>query len=139
MDPHLIGETAASVVSLFWTLCSVLFTIAGRKVGALSVNAIRIMMAVGLLGAAHLLIFGTAVPASTNIPLKAGWNMVGYPSFTQRGVSSAFSGAPAGWRVQNYSATGTHNLRDMAGSDLMQRGCAYWVYMPADWTWTVPR
>jgi drug/metabolite transporter (DMT)-like permease len=57
-----IGEIAALVVSVLWTACSVLFAAAGRRIGALSVNAYRIAMAVGLLGAAHFIRFGTFAP-----------------------------------------------------------------------------
>lgn len=64
MASGLVGETAAIVVSLFWTFCSILFAIAGKRVGSLSVNAIRIVMAIGLLGAAHLVLFGTIDPAA---------------------------------------------------------------------------
>jgi drug/metabolite transporter (DMT)-like permease len=64
MDPHLIGSTAAIVVSLFWTFCSIFFAIAGKRVGVLSVNALRIVMAIGLLGATHIILFGTIMPAA---------------------------------------------------------------------------
>ncbi len=57
-----VGEAAAVVVSVLWTTCSILFAAAGRRMGALSVNAYRIAAAVGLLGAAHLLRFGTLAP-----------------------------------------------------------------------------
>jgi len=61
-----IGEIAAVVVSVLWTTCSILFAAAGRRIGALSVNAYRIAMAVGLLGGVHLLWFGTLVPAASD-------------------------------------------------------------------------
>lgn len=60
-----VGEIAALVVSVLWTACSVFFAAAGRRIGALSMNAYRIAMAVGLLGGVHLLRFGTFVPAAT--------------------------------------------------------------------------
>jgi drug/metabolite transporter (DMT)-like permease len=62
MATELIGETSAIVVSFLWTTCSILFAYAGKRIGALSVNAIRIIMALGMLGAAHILIFGTIIP-----------------------------------------------------------------------------
>lgn len=62
MQSQLMGQIAALAVSVLWTTCSILFAAAGRRIGALSVNAYRIVMAVGLLGAAHLAIFGTVVP-----------------------------------------------------------------------------
>jgi drug/metabolite transporter (DMT)-like permease len=62
MESHLIGETAALVTAALWTTCSILFAAAGRRIGALSVNAYRIAMAVALLGLAHLVVFRTIVP-----------------------------------------------------------------------------
>lgn len=59
---HLIGETAAVGTAALWTTCSILFASAGRRIGALSVNAYRILMAVALLGCAHLVVFRTLVP-----------------------------------------------------------------------------
>lgn len=61
-----VGEISALLVSMLWTTCSVLFAAAGRRIGALSVNAYRIIMAVGLLGAVHLMRFGTLVPVASD-------------------------------------------------------------------------
>ncbi len=66
MDSPLIGETAAVIVSLFWTLCSILFTVAGRRAGVLSLNAIRIVMAIPLLCSAHIIVFGTVLPSANS-------------------------------------------------------------------------
>ena len=66
MTSHLIGETAAVCTSALWTTCSILFASAGRRIGALGVNAYRIVMAVGLLGAAHIILFGTIVPPASS-------------------------------------------------------------------------
>jgi drug/metabolite transporter (DMT)-like permease len=66
MSLNLMGETAAIVTSVMWTTCSILFSYAGRRFGALSVNAYRIIMAVGLLGGAHILVLGTIVPQANN-------------------------------------------------------------------------
>jgi len=66
MAVELIGESAAIIVSFLWTTCSILFAYAGRRIGALSVNAVRIIMAVGLLGSAHIIFFGTIVPEANS-------------------------------------------------------------------------
>lgn len=66
MAPELLGESAAIIVSFLWTTCSILFAYAGKRIGALSVNAVRIVMAVGLLGAAHIIVFGTILPEANN-------------------------------------------------------------------------
>jgi drug/metabolite transporter (DMT)-like permease len=66
METQLIGESAALITSVMWTLCSILFAYAGRRIGALSVNSIRIVMAVGLLGSSHILLLGTIVPQANS-------------------------------------------------------------------------
>jgi len=64
MELHIIGEIAAIVVSLFWSLCSILFAYAGKRIGVWSLNAIRMLMALGLLSAAHIIVLGTIIPAA---------------------------------------------------------------------------
>lgn len=66
MTSHLIGETAAVCTAALWTTCSILFAAAGRRIGALSVNAYRIAMAVVLLGAAHVILHGSVVPSANS-------------------------------------------------------------------------
>jgi drug/metabolite transporter (DMT)-like permease len=60
-----MGEAAALVTAALWTSCSILFAAAGRRIGPLSVNAYRIVMAVALLGATHLALFRTIVPPAS--------------------------------------------------------------------------
>ena len=66
MDHHLLGQLAAITTAFLWTMNSVLFAAAGRRIGALAVNAIRIAMAVGFLVLAHLLLFGSFTPDANN-------------------------------------------------------------------------
>ena len=66
MDPNILGETAAVATSCLWTINSLFFTSAGRRIGALSVNAYRIIIAVGFLVIAHAVLLGTIVPIATN-------------------------------------------------------------------------
>ena len=46
MDIYLIGQIAAILTSALWTLNSILFASAGKKIGSVSVNAFRIIFAV---------------------------------------------------------------------------------------------
>lgn len=64
--PGVIGETAAVATAVLWTACAILFASAGRRIGALSVNAFRIVMAVALLTLAHTAFFGYPVPRATD-------------------------------------------------------------------------
>jgi len=66
MEQQLIGESAAILTSVMWTTCSILFAYAGKKIGALSVNAIRIIIAIGFLGAAHILLIGSIIPLANS-------------------------------------------------------------------------
>lgn len=45
----MIGETAAVATSCLWSIGSIFFTSAGRKIGPLSLNAYRSVIAVGFL------------------------------------------------------------------------------------------
>ncbi|TET65890.1 DMT family transporter [Candidatus Bathyarchaeota archaeon] len=66
MDWALIGQIAALITSCLWTFNSVFFTEAGRRIGSLSVNAYRIVIAVGLLCVAHIILLGNLFPAASN-------------------------------------------------------------------------
>jgi len=65
MDPHLIGETAALCTSMLWTMSSILLASAGKRIGALSVNTVRISIAIVLIIATHFIIFGRVFPMAT--------------------------------------------------------------------------
>jgi len=58
----LIGESAAVTTSLFWTVSSIYFTSASKRIGWLGVNAYRTIMAIGLLAVTHLALLGTLIP-----------------------------------------------------------------------------
>ena len=62
MVSQLVGEAAAITTSVMWTICSILFAYAGRRIGALSVNSTRLLMAICLLAITHLLLLGTIIP-----------------------------------------------------------------------------
>jgi drug/metabolite transporter (DMT)-like permease len=73
METHFIGEAAGLATAALWTSCSILFASAGRRIGPLSVNAYRIVMAAVLLGLAHLVLFGTILPPAD----RAQWFYMG--------------------------------------------------------------
>jgi drug/metabolite transporter (DMT)-like permease len=64
MDSYFFGMTAAVFVSFLWTLNSILFSEAGKRIGSATVNAFRIIVAVLLLGVTHIILFGTIIPAA---------------------------------------------------------------------------
>jgi hypothetical protein len=77
-----------------------------------------------------------AVPASTVINLWTGWNLVGYPSMTNRLASVTLPGVAD--HVGVYSAVSPY-VTDYTNKALvtMSNGNAYWVHVTADTTWTV--
>ena len=66
MDLNLIGQTAAILTAVLWTGNSLLFTAAGKRIGSLSVNAYRIILAVGFLIITHFILLGTLIPMATH-------------------------------------------------------------------------
>jgi len=57
-----VGELAALFAALSWTFASTLFTSAGRRIGALNLNAFRIVIGASLLSIAHFFLYGSFFP-----------------------------------------------------------------------------
>jgi len=66
------------------------------------------------------------VPFETQINLKAGWNLLGYPSFIERTVSNALS-TVAYERIEGYADLPPENLKLYNDNDSMQPGYGYWI------------
>ncbi len=62
-----IGQLAALLTALCYTISSIFFTYAGRQVGALVSNRVRLVMAVLLLGGIHWAIYGSPIPAAAGV------------------------------------------------------------------------
>lgn len=82
LDPTLMGDTAAVITSCLWTGSSILFTTAGRRIGFLSVNAYRSLMAALLLVLAHIFFLGSVLPAVSN----AQWFWMGLSGVIGLGI-----------------------------------------------------
>lgn len=67
-----MGELAALGTSLAWSFSSILFTLAGRRVGSAVVNRTRLVIAVVYLSAAHLVLYGKLWPLEAG-PARWGW------------------------------------------------------------------
>lgn len=67
-----LGESAALLTSVCWSLNSVCFTVAGRRVGSASVNLSRLLMALVLLLLVHWAFYGNP------FPLQAGHTRLGW-------------------------------------------------------------
>lgn len=67
-----LGESAALLTSLCWSLNSVCFTVAGRRVGSAAVNLLRLLMAWAVLLVVHQLVFGQVFPFQAG-GARLGW------------------------------------------------------------------
>ena len=67
-----MGELAGLATSLFWSLTSIQFTLAGRRIGSRAVNRLRLVLAVFFLSLAHLVIYGEIWPVHAE-PYRWGW------------------------------------------------------------------
>ena len=65
MNSSFLGETAAVITSALWTVSSLFFTAAGKRIGSLSVNAYRTVIAVGLLLVTQFVLLGTILPLAS--------------------------------------------------------------------------
>ena len=66
------GEGAALLTALCWSLNSVCFTVAGRRVGSAAVNIGRLLMAWVALVLVHLTLYGSAFPLQAG-GVRLGW------------------------------------------------------------------
>jgi drug/metabolite transporter (DMT)-like permease len=67
-----MGELAAFATSICWSLTSVQFTLAGRRIGSTVVNRVRLVMAVVFLSLAHLVLHGQPWPIDAEL-FRWGW------------------------------------------------------------------
>jgi hypothetical protein len=72
----------------------------------------------------------------TEIPLKAGWNFVGYPTQTTETVGNALWGTGAD-RVEVFDATDPYRLKEAGSTYIMKPGEGYGVHVVADSIWTI--
>lgn len=78
----MLGESAALLTSGLWAVSSIFFTSSGRRIGSFSVNAYRIVLAVGLLASAHVILLGTLLPIATS----AQWLWMGISGIIGLGI-----------------------------------------------------
>ena len=78
------------------------------------------------------------VPTETTIYLKAGWNLIGFPSFNSTYSLVDLKAQTGATRVEGYDASAPpYFLRKLQDSDTLQAGQGYWVYLTQDTTWTL--
>jgi drug/metabolite transporter (DMT)-like permease len=82
MAAPLIGETAALIAAVLWTVNAILFSAAGKRIGSVGVNAFRILVAVVFLVVTHIIILGTLIPAANS----AQWFWLGVSGIVGLGI-----------------------------------------------------
>lgn len=84
----------------------------------------------------NLTVVGT-VPIVTEITHTDGWNLVGYPSFTNRTIAYALSSKI--WdRVEGYNnSSNPYQLKELLDTDYMTAGEGYWVHFSTSGVWRV--
>lgn len=83
------------------------------------------------------LVVGDVKTQATMVKLKYGWNMVGYPSFTNRTVLDALVGVPYE-RLEGFDPLAMpHRLRILSPSDILSPGTAIWIRVSQECWWTV--
>jgi hypothetical protein len=73
---------------------------------------------------------------STNIPLSAGWNLVGFPTQTNETVANAMWGTGAD-RVMVCDISEPYHIKEAGPTYLLRPGEGYWVHVPFDTVWIV--
>ena len=69
MGPEQIGVAAGLATSVSWVASAIAFTAAARRLGAVGVNAARLLFAVVMLGVTHRVLFGTYWPETGHAQL----------------------------------------------------------------------
>ena len=99
-------------------------------------NTMGLWVNITIVGDGYLNISGYN-PTSMTITLKAGWNLVGYPSLcTNMTVSDAFLGTSVDI-VEVFDSYRVYKTRVMEPSEVMKPGNGYWVHSTVDCVWAV--
>ncbi len=72
MNLPIAGELAAVGTSIMWSVTALLFSLSSRRMGSLVVSQSRLLFALVLLAALHLLLEGSLFPFTTE-PFRWGW------------------------------------------------------------------
>lgn len=77
------------------------------------------------------------VPLISTIELKAGWNLVGFPSFNMNYTVAGLRAETGATGVEGFDAHSPYFLKALEDTDALLAGHGYWVCVPADAVWTV--
>lgn len=77
------------------------------------------------------------VPTVTRIHHALGWNLVGYPSFTNLTIESALEGKLWDTVEAFDNSSIPFHLKELSGLDMMTAGHGYWINFSSGGVWTV--
>lgn len=78
------------------------------------------------------------VPITTTIQLRAGWNLIGFPSFNSAYTVGDLKAVTGATRVEGFdSAAPPYFLQVLQNGDALQTGYGYWVTVNASVLWIV--
>lgn len=84
--------------------------------------------------------YNGTIPTSTVIALKAGWNLIGYPSIKNRTVSELFFNCPMNldYEVYRFDSNSPHSLKRMSRTgEVLSMGMGYWVRVTNECSLTI--
>ncbi len=102
-------------------------------------NAMGFWIHITDINGADLIVEGSTPASSTSIQLHAGWNLVGYPSETERSRNNALNNLVYGNEidaVQCYDDQ-SNSFSEMKVNSKMIPGNGYWVHATQDCEWIV--
>ena len=83
------------------------------------------------------LVVAGRVPTTTQIPLKAGWNLVGYPRLINITMSDALSSIAGKYNaVFRFDPANGREVQVQAG-DIMSPGNGYWIHATENCVWVI--
>jgi hypothetical protein len=84
-----------------------------------------------------ILVTAGRVPTSTQISLKAGWNLVGYPSLTHRTRDEALASISGNYNKVEFYNTTSDKEEGLGPDDMMYPHYGYWIHATSDCLWDV--
>jgi hypothetical protein len=78
------------------------------------------------------------VLSTTSIYLRAGRNLVGFPSFSSSYTVGDVKSSTGSSRIEGYdSLSSPYHVRVLGDMEIIEAGRGYWIWVDSDSTWVV--